>query len=141
MYNGHDPILMGTSLLFIIPATMAAYNREWIFYLTTLSVAITSLLTHSTKNPTIMIIDIFAVQALTWATVPYYYNNGIMHIWLIATGPGFILFSAGYLTDTFIYSSNKQESQNWHIIMHLCGITSLTLAQLHGIYSKKLLSA
>ena len=132
MYVSHNVTLTIYSLFFILPAIMAVQQKEWTFFTILSSVVTTSTLTHSTKNPYIILLDLAAVQALTWGTLPYYIEHNILPVWCIATVPGFLFFTVGYYTNSMIYSKNKQEAEAYHLSMHFFGVASTSLALYYG---------
>ena len=129
-----DPILVATSTVFIIPATYAAYCQYWHIYGSFLSILISSLIFHSSKDNTMMRIDqANIVHNIVLATIV-----GQELDLLYVAFPGFIwilyVYLYGYTTSTCAFSNNYVEARLWHGSMHIVG----SALWMYGLYVKRL---
>lgn len=122
--NAPNPYLVATSLLFTIPTTLGAYNRQWPLYFSFLLITLTSSLYHATKNKYLLIIDYPACCNLIVSL--YFYTKHINHTgyYMISTGSCGILFWGGYFTNHFVFSSEYTEKTASHMIMHIIVVCS-----------------
>lgn len=129
-----DPILVATSTVFLIPATYAAYCQFWYIYGSFLSILMTSLVFHSSKNPIILRIDqVNVLYNIVLATIV-----GQELDLLYVAFPGFIwimyVYGYGYITSTCAFSNQYVESRLWHGSMHIVG----SALWMYGLYVKRL---
>jgi hypothetical protein len=127
-----DPILVATSTVFLIPATYAAYCQYWHIYGSFISLLMSSLIHHSSKNSIILRID----QANIVHNVVLACIVGNELQLLYVAFPGFIwimyVYGYGYMTSTCAFSNNYVESRLWHGSMHIVG----SALWMYGLYVK-----
>lgn len=127
-----NPYLVCSSVMFIIPATMGAYYRQWNIYFTFIFITLISSLYHSTKNRYLIIIDYAACYNIVY--VLYRQSAAINQLlnFSIWCGVCAVIFWGGYLTNRFIFSPNMIEKNITHVSMHLivigsgCAVSYLT---------------
>ena len=136
-----NPHLVGTSLLFIIPATMNAVYRQWLLYSLSILLCLASSMYHATKYPPLLIIDKVACYVLASTNVYYSIKYNVSLIPILACLYCIIVFHCGYLTNSFVFAENKMESLGWHMSMHLVVVsaTSCNALQIHAVTYKKLM--
>jgi hypothetical protein len=124
------PLVLSSSS-FIIPITLTAYNHQWLAYSASLSILMTSLLFHSTKHPTYLIID----QATTYYVVAVYLyyaaTYGILYIGIPIATYTFMLYHYGHYTKTLAWSPDVQEANMWHTTIHF----AVVLSAAYGSYT------
>lgn len=136
-----NPHLIGTSLLFIVPATMNAVYRQWLLYSLSILMCLASSIYHATKYPPLLIVDKVACYFLASTNVYYSIKYKVSLIPILACVYCIIVFHCGYLTNSFVFAENKVESLRWHISMHLVVVsaTSCNAIQIHAVAYKKLI--
>lgn len=114
-----DPILIISSLLFVVPITYAAHHRYWYIYLSFLFMLVTSVAFHSSKNSFILKLDLVAiVNIILLSLVTAYYINCLP---LFIVGSSWILFIYiyGYMNKTMAFSPSYVESRLYHSTIHM----------------------
>ena len=136
-----NPHLVGTSLLFIIPATMNAAYRQWLLYSLSILMCLSSSIWHATKYPPLLIVDKVACYVLATTNVYYSIKYNVSLIPILACVYCVIVFHCGYLTNSFVFAENKMESLGWHMSMHLVVVSaaSCNALQIHSVRYKKLM--
>lgn len=116
--------LVGTSVLFSLPTTFAAYHQQWYLYFSFLFITLSSSLYHATKNKYLLLVDYPACYNLIICL--YFYTKKLKDrpIFAIASGSCAILFWGGYLTDHLVFSRNSTEQTVSHVTMHIVVIFS-----------------
>ena len=125
-----NPWLIGTSLLFAIPTTTAAYYRQWVPYSSTLAMTLISSVYHATKDPTLLVLDKACCYYLTAVNVSFAITHGVVAVPVLACAYCLCVFHIGYLTKRFVYAKNKADALPWHISMHLVVMSSVLYGSL-----------
>jgi len=111
--------LIASSSAFALPLTMCAYNRQWLAYSASVSVLITSLIYHSTKDKKFMILDIAAVHYLVAIYLWYAYTYKVLYLGIPVTSYTVLVYHYGYHNKALAWSPNYDESTFWHSTIHL----------------------
>jgi len=125
-----DPILLTTCTLFVIPMTYAAYCRLWYIYATHLSVVMTSIAFHSSKNEILMRIDQLIILHLVGVSCTQAYELNLVYLLFLVTLWSTYVYMYGYTTNSLAFSPHYIESRLYHASMHVL-ISSLWI---YGIY-------
>jgi hypothetical protein len=123
--------LIVSSISFIIPITLTAYNHQWLAYSASLSILMTSLLFHSTKHPTYLIIDQATCYYIVAVYLYYAARYGVLYIGIPITSYSFLLYHYGHYTKSLAWSPNIQEANMWHSTIHL----AVSLSAAYGSYA------
>jgi len=114
-----NPYLVASSVLFAIPTTVAAYNRQWWMYTAFLYISLISSIYHATKYRPLLYLDYPGVCMLTliigiesWKIrkMTHYFGMGSVIV---------VLYWGGWFTGHLIFSDNKLEKNISHVGMHL----------------------
>lgn len=111
--------LIVSSSAFALPLTMCAYNRQWLAYSASVSILITSLIFHSTKDKKFMMLDIAAVHYLVAVYLWYAYTYHVLYLGIPVTSYTVLLYHYGYYNKSLAWSPNYDESTFWHSTIHL----------------------
>ena len=114
-----NPYLVASSLTFIIPTTLAAYNQQWLHYSILLNLMLMSSLYHATKNITLFYLDQVACFALTASTIRLSLINNHYTVPITTIGYTIGTYYGGYMYNTFIWSPDKSVATFYHVIMHI----------------------
>jgi len=121
-----NPYLIATSLMFIIPASYAAYTKYWSACLVLTYLTLVSTIYHATKNNYLFYLDQTACIIYALYTMCQSYKYGLIYVWYVGTGFTVIVYYGGYLTQSLVYSPNLLVATICHAMMHLivnaCGI-------------------
>jgi hypothetical protein len=114
-----NPILVASSLLFIIPVAMA---KDWAVFNVSMFLALISSMYHATKNLTLFWVDQVAVYIYV-IYISYRLNMiGKNLEWFIPILYSTIVYHIGYLNKRFIWSTNPMEANISHVSMHLSAV-------------------
>ena len=116
MQNGY---LIASSAAFAIPLTFCAYQRQWLAYSASLSVLITSLIYHSTKDKKFLMVDLTACYYLTTVYLWYAYKYNVLYLGIPVTSYTVIVYHYGYHNKALAWSPNYHEATFWHSTIHL----------------------
>jgi hypothetical protein len=130
-----NPYIVASSILFVIPTTIAASYRHWKIYAVFQYMTIVSSLYHATKYPPLLFLDYPGCYAIV-AVLGYerykirQFKQAILYSSMCA-----LLFWGGYITNRLTYSNNVIEQSISHVIMHLIVIISAshTSYEMHRI--------
>ncbi len=133
-----NPYLVGSSLLFLIPTTMAAIYRQWPMYFALLYISFISSLYHATKYKYLLPFDYIGCYVLLYTLYQETSKLGYLLHFKIGSGSCAILFWGGYLTNHLTWSDNKIEASLSHLVMHFIVIaSSICTSHLMSIEDKK----
>jgi len=116
MQNGY---LIASSTAFALPVTMCAYNRQWLAYSASVSILMTSLIYHSTKDKRFLYVDIAACYYLTSVYLWYAYTYNVLYLGIPVTSYTALVYHYGYHNKALAWSPNYNESTFWHSTIHL----------------------
>jgi hypothetical protein len=111
--------LIASSTAFALPVTMCAYNRQWLAYSASVSILITSLIFHSTKDKKFMMLDIAAVYYLVDVFLWSAYTYKVLYFGIPVTSYTVLVYHYGYHNNALAWSPNHDESTFWHSTIHL----------------------
>ena len=114
-----NPYLVLSSILFVIPTTVAAYKRHWILYATFGYVTIVSSLYHATKYQPLLYLDYPGVCIITVVPgIECWKSRYLTHYFIIGTMI-IILYWGGWFTGHLIFADDPFEQTISHAAMHL----------------------
>jgi hypothetical protein len=119
-----NPFLVGTSVLFVIPTTLAAYHRQWHLYAPFLFMSIISSVYHATKYRPLLYLD---YPGCYWVLITLgveTYKIGQFHFFMLFSGMCGFLFWGGYLLERFVHSPEIVEKTFSHMLMHMIVVGS-----------------
>jgi hypothetical protein len=126
-----NPYLVGTSLLFIVPASYAAYTRFWSACAVLTYLMTVSSIYHATKNNYLFYLDQTACILYALYTMHQSYKHGLIYVWYVGTGFTVLVYYGGYLTQSLVYSRNLVVATVCYGVMHLmvnaCGMIVIYL--------------
>lgn len=122
-----NPYLTLSSILFIIPTTMSAYNRQWNLYATFLFLTIVSSLYHATKYQPLLYLDYPGCYLVVLVTGYENWKNGRTIFWMKSCSLCCILFWGGWIFNSLIFSKDNIEKNVSHVGMHVIFIVSGSL--------------
>jgi len=126
-----DPILLLSCTAFAIPMTYAAYCQLWYIYGTQLSMLMTSIAFHSSKNKLLMRIDQIALTHLAILSLKTGYELQLFYLPLFGLIWSAYVYIYGYRTQSLAFSPYYIESRIYHASMHL----SVSSLWIYGIYT------
>ena len=133
------PLLVGTSVLFIINAAAAYYYGYYTYFVLLLLLACTSMIHHSLYHTYTNIIDkcmVYATFFFGWYVVYQkcciqWDTKSMICIAIIATlflCGGAYFYGYGYIQKQFIFDPSIEVSRGYHSLMHLFAFISHYLA-------------
>jgi hypothetical protein len=132
-----NPYLVGTSVLFAIPTSMAAYYRQWHLYSPFLFLTISSSVYHATKYQPLLFLDYPGCYWVVYALVTETLAIQQPCLCIVSATSCTILFWGGYLLKRFVHSPDSFEQTTSHVLMHLIvvvtGIITSYLASNHKV--------
>jgi len=111
--------LVGSSLLFIIPATIAQLQQFWVGYYIGLFTTIISSLYHLTKLQELFWPDRLAYFLYTLSTIYICKKKGLVALYCIPSSFCTIIYYGGYVTRTMVWDPDQRVATTWHVIMHV----------------------
>jgi hypothetical protein len=111
--------LVGSSLLFIIPATIAQLQQFWVGYYIGLFMTIISSLYHLTTLQELFWADRLVYFLYTLCTMYTCRMKGIDVLCIIPSSFCTIIYYGGYVTRTMIWDPDQRVATTWHVIMHI----------------------
>lgn len=126
-----NPYLILSSTSFIIPVTLTAYNHQWLAYSASLFILMSSLLWHSTKHPTYLIIDQTMCYYLTSVYLYYAARYGILYVGIPISTYSFIIYHYGHYTKSLAWSPDTDQANMWHSTIHF----AVALSAAYGSYA------
>jgi len=130
-----NPYLVASSVLFIIPTTMSAYNRHWLLYSIFLYMSLVSSIYHATKYKPLLYLDYPGCYALVLITGYENWKSGRVLYWIAGTSTCGILFWGGWCSGRLIFSTDSLEKNishaGMHLFVNLCGCLTSYLADRH----------
>ena len=118
-----NPYLVCSSLLFTVPLTLTAYNRQWLAYSACLLILATSLVHHSMKHNITYIIDITACHYLAVVSLFYGFRYNVIYTVIPGTTYAVIVHYVGYQTKSLLFGSN---TTFWNASIHLAIALSIS---------------
>ena len=128
-----DPILVATSTSFIIPMTYAIYHKFYYIYGSLLTMLLTSVTYHSSKNKVLLRIDQSSILHLAILSCKTGYELELLHLAVIGILWCYYVYIHGYRTNTRAFSPNYIEGQLYHGSLHVF-VSGLWV---YGIYVKQ----
>ena len=119
-----------SSLSFIGPLTLTTYNKQWYAAIATLLILITSVSYHSTKDQTLMRIDMATVYLLVATYLAYGYKYKILYIAIPEGLYVMTIYHYGYHNQALAWSPNYYVSTFWHGSIHV----TVALTASYGSY-------
>ena len=114
-----DPILLASSMSFLIPVTYAAYLQYWYIYGTLISVLMTSIAFHSSKDILLMRIDQLAIVHLGLFGARIVYEHNLYHLYVLGFCWPAYVYMYGYYTKSLAFSPYYIVSASYHSTIHL----------------------
>lgn len=119
-------VLVASSMLFIIPSTIAVSQQFWVGYAICLYTSIISSLYHATKLYSIFWLDQSACALYTLYMIYLCNSKGSDATWIIPSTLSFLLYYGGYATQTMIWNPKTEIATVWHVFMHsMCSVTGI----------------
>jgi len=119
-----------SSLSFIGPLVLTTYNKQWYAAIVTMLILITSVSYHSTKDKTLMHIDIGACYILVTTYLAYAYKYKILYIGIPETLYVITIYHYGYRNQALAWSPNYYIATFWHGTIHV----TVALTASYGSY-------
>ena len=123
--------LVGSSLLFTVPMSLAVYVHAWDIWLSLFFLTWTSVIYHSTQNQLFVYVDFTAVYNLVGQTLRYGYATDRVWIPVTTVTLDGILYYWGRMTNTFAFHTNPKIATLSHMAIHLISATGTTLLLLN----------
>lgn len=122
--------LVGSSLLFTIPMSLAAYLHLWDNWFSLFFLTWTSVMYHSTKNQIFVYVDYTAVNILVVQSLRYGYL--VNKLWIPATTIAIdgLLFYGGRMMNTFVYHKNPMIATRYHVLLHILAVVGTTITMI-----------
>lgn len=114
--------------------TYAAYNQYWYIYSTFLLQLMVSITYHSSKHPTILIIDQLSITHLIFNSIKTGYELNLSHLSILGLAWLLYIYFYGYYTKTLAFSPSYVVSSSCHGTIHLL----VSGMWIYGIYVKQL---
>jgi hypothetical protein len=114
-----NPYLVLSSILFIIPATLAAYKNLWSEYFACIIITLISSIHHATRLTITSYLDKIACYYLTYIFYISSKKINKLYIWIIGAGYSIIVYNVGYIFNMMAWNKVYYISTLWHISMHL----------------------
>jgi hypothetical protein len=114
-----NPYLVASSVLFAIPTTVAAYNRQWRMYAVFLYISLISSIYHATKYQPLLYLD---YPGVTMLVLNIGFECWMIRKMVLYFGMGsviVVLYWGGWFTGHLIFAENKLEKNISHVGMHL----------------------
>ncbi len=124
--------LVGSSLLFTIPMSVAAYLHLWENWASLFLLTWTSVIYHSTKHQLFVYVDYTAVYILVAQSIRYGYQVDNVWVPLAVCGTNAILFNGGRMFNTLVYHKDPRISTLSHMLVHLLSVGGTTFLMLHS---------
>lgn len=126
MENICNSLLVITSILFIIPAILTLYNKQWLASSASIFILITSILHHSTKKPIFTALDKIACFYLGLVSLYYAFQYKILYIVLPVIIYICIIYYYGHSSKSLVWCEDYTESTLWHSTIHIFSAVSVT---------------
>ena len=123
----YNPICVSSSLLFIVPMTIAAANRDWISYSILIAELCLALVYHATNNRYLKWADQTAIVAMVVRGFHLASYRGGAWAPMIGCIWGSYVYVYGMYTDTMAFQRDFAKGSLWHATMH-------AVVSLAGIY-------
>ena len=117
--NNTNPWLVATSLTFLWPATLFAFQGQWTLYYSNLAVVVASGLYHSTKLTPLYYIDMVAANSLAILHSIHAIQLGVPWIPIPGILYSILMFCVGYRYRQFVWARSFALATFWHITMHM----------------------
>jgi hypothetical protein len=114
-----NPYLVLSSILFIIPATLAAYKKLWVEYIACIFITLISSIHHATRLPITYFLDKIACYYLIYIFYISSKKINKIYIWMIGAAYGLIVYHISYIFNIMIWNEVYYISTLWHVSMHL----------------------
>jgi hypothetical protein len=111
--------LIGSSLLFIIPATIAELQQFWVGYYISLFTTIISSMYHATNLRELAVLVELSYILCAMCTFYTCMIKGSIALWCIPAGFCALVYYGGYLTKTMVWDPDQGVATTWHVIMHI----------------------
>ena len=119
-----NPYIVGSSILFAVPMSIAANHRHWNIYAVFLYMTIVSSLYHATKYQPLLLLDYPGCYGVVAVLGYECYTIRKFKECLLYSSMCAVLFWGGYMTNRLTYSSDPVEQTVSHGIMHMIVIIS-----------------
>jgi hypothetical protein len=133
-----DPILLLSCTAFAIPMTYAAYCQLWYIYGAHLSMLMTSIAFHSSKNELLMRIDQLCLLHLLSLSIKTGYELQLVYLPIFGIIWSAYVYIYGYKTTSLAFSPYYIESRIYHASMHLL-VSGLWVYGIYTIQNNKLI--
>lgn len=120
--------LVASSMLFLIPSTIASIKQLWVGYAIGLYMGIVSSLYHATKLHSLYWLDQLACFLYTVWAIYSCKMKGSDALWIIPFIFCSIIYYGGYVTQTMIWDEDLRISTIWHISMHVVSVVITVVA-------------
>ena len=111
--------LVGSSLLFIIPATIAQLQQFWLGYYAGLFTTIISAMYHLTKLKELFWPERLAYFLYTTSIIHICKKKGFVTLYCIPSFLCTTIYYGGYVTRTMIWDPDQRVATTWHVILHI----------------------
>jgi hypothetical protein len=114
-----NPFLVLSSISFILPMTIAINKKYYLQYFSLLSLLLTSVLYHATKNNIIFWLDkIILYMTMILFLVDCHYSNHI-YLPIILNIYNIYMYFYGYMTEQYVFSNTYWISMLSHASLHI----------------------
>lgn len=123
-------ILALTSAIFIIPAIITLYNRQWLASSACIAILFTSVVHHSTIIPSTWLADQLACFYFAAVSLYYAVQYKLLYVVIPFTLYTIFVYHYGYLTKSMTWCEDPAEQIMWHSSIHVF----IALSAAYGSY-------
>jgi len=125
--QANNPWLIATSMTFLWPATLFAFQGQWTLYYSNLAVVVASGIYHSTKLTPLYYIDMVAANSLAILHSIHAIQLGVPWIPVPGILYSILMFCVGYRYRQFVWARSFALATFWHMTMHAAVLSCAVL--------------